>query len=214
MAGVSKYDMTLEIFTEEWLVLQEEVEFPLLYYGYEEIAKLFGISIGSAKYFLRKLGITKRKEYDEMFSKYPLDSYSVQYLAKKINKEPKTIREIAETVGMPYVTVRKYMKWAYERGLATVVETKKERGAISEKWLLTFVPEVIEIKEDNLAIKIKLKIKMRREFCEQICPLRDNCPNFERIKKGEEVVPYREVEIERRKFIGDENKLCKPIALK
>ena len=133
------------------------------------------------------------------------------YVFREIVKEPKTIREIAEAVGMPYVTVRKYMKWAYERGLATVVGTKKERGAISEKWLLTFVPEIVEIKEDNLLIKIKLKIKMRKEFCEQICPFRDKCPSFERIRKGEEIVPYREIEIEKKLARGVDHKVCKPI---
>jgi len=34
------------------------------------------------------------------------------YVFREIVKEPKTIREIAEAIGMPYVTVRKYMKWA------------------------------------------------------------------------------------------------------
>ncbi len=33
-----------------------------------------------------------------------------RYVFREIVKEPKTIREIAEAVGMPYVTVRKYMK--------------------------------------------------------------------------------------------------------
>ena len=83
-----------------------------------------------------------------------------------------------------------------------VVGTKKERGAISEKWLLTFVPEIVEIKEDNLVIKIKLKIRMRKEFCEQICPFRDECPSFEKI------VPYKMLEIEKRLAKGD-YRLCK-----
>ncbi len=134
------------------------------------------------------------------------------YVFREIVKEPKTIREIAEAVGMPYVTVRKYMKWAYERGLATVVGTKKERGAISEKWLLTFVPEIVEIKEENLVVKIKLRLQMRRAFCEQICPYKDNCPVFEKIKKGEEVLPYREIVLERRKLIeGIKTEKCELI---
>jgi len=133
------------------------------------------------------------------------------YVFREIVNEPKTIKEISETVGIPYVTVRKYMKWAYERGLATVVGTKKERGAISEKWLLTFVPEIIEVKEDNLVVKIKLKIWIRREFCEQICPFKDECPSFERIRKGEEIVPYRELEIERKLAKGEDHKICKPV---
>jgi len=133
------------------------------------------------------------------------------YVFREIVKEPKTIREIAEAVGMPYVTVRKYMRWAYERGLATVVGTKKERGAISEKWLLTFVPEVIEVKENNLVVKIKLKIKIRKEFCEQICPFKEECPTFERVKKGVDVIPYRELEIERKLAKGVEHKICTPI---
>ena len=41
------------------------------------------------------------------------------YVFREIVNEPKTIKEISEAVGIPYVTVRKYMKWAYERGLAT-----------------------------------------------------------------------------------------------
>ena len=128
------------------------------------------------------------------------------YVFREIVKEPKTIREMAEAVGMPYVTVRKYMKWAYERGLATVVGTKKERGAISEKWLLTFVPEIIEVKEDNLVVKIKLKIKMRKEFCEQVCPFKKKCPNYDKIRDG--YVPYRVIEIERRVFKGDNEMVC------
>ena len=133
------------------------------------------------------------------------------YVFREIVNEPKTIKEISEAVGIPYVTVRKYMKWAYERGIATVVGTKKERGAISEKWLLTFVPEIIEVKEDNLVVKIKLKIWIRREFCEQICPFKDECPSFERIRKGEETVPYRELEIERKLAKGEGHKICKPV---
>jgi len=93
-------------------------------------------------------------------------------------------------------------------GLVTVVGTKKERGAISEKWLLTFVPEIIEIKEDNLVVKIKLKIKMRKEFCEQICPFKEECPSFERIKKGDEITPYRILEVEKKLTRGEEAETC------
>ena len=131
------------------------------------------------------------------------------YVFREIVNEPKTIKEIAESVGMPYVTVRKYMRWAYERGLAVVVGMKKERGAISEKWLLTFVPEIVEIKEDNLVVKIKLKVNIRREFCEQICPFKDECPSYEKIKKGEKIVPYKELEIEKRLAKGENRKICR-----
>ena len=131
------------------------------------------------------------------------------YVFREIVNEPKTIKEISEAVGIPYVTVRKYMKWAYERGLATVVGTKKERGAISEKWLLTFVPEIIEVREDHLVVKIKLKIWIRKEFCEQICPFKEKCQAYKRLKKGDEILPYREVEIEKRKFRGEEVEVCK-----
>ncbi len=133
------------------------------------------------------------------------------YVFREIVNEPKTIREIAEKVGMPYVTVRKYLKWAYEHGIATVVGTKKERGAISEKWLLTFVPEIIEIKEDNLVVKIKLKIKIRRDFCEQVCLFKEECPSFERIKKNENIVPYRVLEIEKKLAKGEKVEACKLI---
>ena len=51
------------------------------------------------------------------------------YVLREIVDEPKTIREIASAAGMPYVTVRKYLKWAHEKGLATVVGvSKSERG--------------------------------------------------------------------------------------
>ena len=133
------------------------------------------------------------------------------YVFREIVNEPKTIREIAEKVRMPYVTVRKYIRWGYERGLVTVVGTKKERGAIAELWLLTFVPEIVELKNDNLAIRVKLKLWLRKEFCEQICPFKDECPSFERIRKNEEIAPYREIEIEKKLAIGEEHKVCKPI---
>ena len=42
------------------------------------------------------------------------------YVLKEIVNEPKTIKEIAESVDMPYPTVRKYMKWAVEKGLVIV----------------------------------------------------------------------------------------------
>jgi predicted transcriptional regulator len=128
---------------------------------------------------------------------------------REIVKEPKTIKEIAEKLGMPYVTVRKYMRWGFERGLAVVVGTKKERGALSEKWLLTFVPEIVELKEDNLVVRIKLKLWMRKEFCEQVCPFKKECPTFEKIRANEVINPYREVVIEKRMAHGESYKVCK-----
>ncbi len=132
------------------------------------------------------------------------------YVFREIVNEPKTIKEIANAVDMPYVTVRKYMKWAYEKGLATVVGTKKERGALSEKWLLTFIPEIIEVKEENLIVKIKLKIRFRKEFCEQVCPTKDKCPHYKRIEKGEKVVPYRLLEVEKKLAKGETFEMCNP----
>jgi len=118
------------------------------------------------------------------------------YVFREIVNEPKTIREIADKLGMPYVTVRKYIQWGYKNGLTVVVGTKKDRGAISEKWLLTFVSEVLEVKEDNLLIEIRLRINIRREFCEGVCPFKSECPNFLKMKNGEKVVPkYRDVEL-------------------
>ncbi|WP_456329212.1 hypothetical protein [Archaeoglobus sp.] len=133
------------------------------------------------------------------------------YVFREIVDEPKTIREIANATGMPYVTVRKYIRWAAEKGLVTVVGTKKVGGAISEKWLMTIIPEVEEIEENNLVIRIKLKIKMRREFCEWVCPFKDKCPVFKKIRSGEKVVPYRRVEIEKRTFKGERTRVCKPV---
>ena len=131
------------------------------------------------------------------------------YVFREIVNEPKTIREIAEATGMPYVTVRKYMKWGYEKGIATVVGTKKERGAIAELWLLTFVPEIIEIKENKLAIRVKLKLWLRKEFCEQVCPFREECPSFEKIRANKEINIYRKVVIEKRLAHGESYKICK-----
>ena len=133
------------------------------------------------------------------------------YVFKEIVNEAKTIREIAEATGMPYVTVRKYIRWAAEKGLVVVVGTKKVGGAISEKWLLTVVPEVEKVEENNLVIKVKLKIRMRKVFCEWVCPFKDKCPVFEKIKSGEKVAPYRRVEIEKRTFKGESTQVCKPV---
>ena len=72
---------------------------------------------------------------------------------------------------------------------------------------ITFVPEIIEIKEDNLVVKIKLKAKIRKEFCEQVCPFKNECPNFDKIR-NEEIVPYRELKIEKRVFKGDSEIVC------
>lgn len=119
------------------------------------------------------------------------------YAFREIVDEPKTMREISEATGIPYVTVRKYMRWGYEKGVATVVGTKKERGAISEKWLLTFVPEVLEV-EKNLILKVKLKLRLRDVFCRSVCPVNKECPTFAKISRGEQITPYRIVTIERR----------------
>lgn len=133
------------------------------------------------------------------------------YVFREIVNEPKTIREIAEATGIPYVTVRKYIQWAAKKGLVTVVGTKKVGGAISEKWLLAIVPEVEEIKEENLVIRVKLKIKMRLEFCERVCPFKEGCPAYEKAKTTS-AVPYRILEIEKRRFKGDETEVCEGVA--
>ncbi|WP_290596961.1 MULTISPECIES: hypothetical protein [unclassified Archaeoglobus] len=133
------------------------------------------------------------------------------YVFREIVDEPKTIREIANATGMPYVTVRKYIRWGAEKGLVAVVGTKKVGGAISEKWLMTIIPEVESVDEDNLVIKVKLKIRMRREFCEQVCPFKKDCPVYAEIKSGKDVAPYREIEIEKRTFKGVKAEVCEPL---
>jgi len=134
------------------------------------------------------------------------------YVLREIVDEPKTIREIASATGMPYVTVRKYLKWAHERGLATVVGASKgERGALSEEWLLTFVPEVVGVRVDGLVVKVRLKVRFRKVFCERVCPLRDECPHYQVIKKGDSVTPYRVIEVEKRGFTGEGLETCKAL---
>lgn len=119
------------------------------------------------------------------------------YVFKEIVDKPKTIREIAEKAEMPTVTVRKYIKWAASKGLATVAGTKKIDSAISEQWLLTIIPEIEETKPSGLVIKVLLKVKFRKEFCDQ-CAFREDCPHYERLEKGENITPYRKVEVQKR----------------
>lgn len=93
--------------------------------------------------------------------------------------------------------MRKYLKWAHEKGLATVVGvSKSERGALSEKWLLTFVPEVVGVRVDGLVVRVRLKVRFRKVFCERVCPQKEWCPHYQVTKDG--ITPYRVIEIEKR----------------
>jgi len=74
------------------------------------------------------------------------------YVFEEIANEPKTMREISESTGVPYMTVRKYIRWAKERGLVTVVGAKKSTTVLAEKWLLTFLPTIVEVETGALLI--------------------------------------------------------------
>jgi len=131
------------------------------------------------------------------------------YVLREIVREPRTMREISEKTKIPYVTVRKYLTWAKSRAVAAVVGVKKDRGALAELWQLTFEPEVLELKEDDMLIVVKVKVAFRKIFCEEFCPSKDSCPHYEKLVEGESVCPYRIVEFEKR-FVRmyDENCKC------
>ena len=109
------------------------------------------------------------------------------------------------------MTVRKYIRWAKEKGLIAVVRTKKVGSVLAEKWLLTFVPEVMDV-EKGLILRVKLRIKMRREFCENACPMKDKCPVYKELKNGADVVPYRIVTIEKRLIESKDVGVCECVA--
>ena len=134
------------------------------------------------------------------------------YVFKEIVDEPKTMKEISEATGIPYMTVRKYIRWAKERGLVTVAGTKKVGSVLAEKWLLTFIPEVVDV-EKGLILRVKLKIRMRKEFCENTCPLKEECPVYKKLREGANITPYREVVIEKREFKSEYTSVCEPIAV-
>ena len=127
------------------------------------------------------------------------------YVLREIVRKPKTIREISEKTKIPYVTVRKYLTWAKSKGLATVVGTKKEKSKLAELWSLTFEPKVLELREENMLIVVKVKLVLRKIFCEEFCPLKDSCPHYEK-----DVYPYRIVEFEK-SFVRsvDKDEFCK-----
>jgi hypothetical protein len=118
------------------------------------------------------------------------------YVFEEIANEPKTMREISESTGVPYMTVRKYIRWAKERGLVTVVGAKKSTTVLAEKWLLTFLPTIVEVETGALLIKLKLKLFLRRVFCEEVCPFRERCPTYSKLK--DDLVPVRFVVVDRR----------------
>ena len=127
------------------------------------------------------------------------------YVLREVLREPKTIGEISEKTGIPYVTVRKYLTWAKSKAVATVVGTKKEKSKLAELWLLTFEPKVLELKEVDMLIVVKVKVLLRKIFCEVFCPLKDSCPHYEKLS---EVRPYRIVEFEKA-FVRSVDEVCK-----
>ena len=134
------------------------------------------------------------------------------YVFNEIVNQPKTMREISEATGIPYVTVRKYVRWAKDKNLVFRADVVKVGSVLAEKWLLTFVPEVLDV-EKSLVLRVMLRIKMRREFCESFCPLKDKCPAYKRfVEKGE--VPYREVLVEKRFVKSDDWGFCRIVSKK
>ena len=107
MGAVSKYGMTREMFLEEWEEILKDSSYPILYFGFDKLADLLGISIHSLKYYLRINNFTKEKEYDKLFEDYPVDIYTPQDIAKIVNKSPKMIRI--------QIHKRPYVKRAYKR---------------------------------------------------------------------------------------------------
>jgi hypothetical protein len=146
------------------------------------------------------------KFYDDLAEIFFTDK---AYVFKEIAYQAKTMREISQSTGIPYMTVRKYIRWAKEKGYVIVAGTEKVGSVLAEKWLSTFVPEIEDVEKDVTVIKLKIKIWTRRYLCEIACPSRDVCPTYKKLKdSSRDLISYRKVTIDRRFIRSGDTGFC------